>query len=100
MNGYEVCEQLKSSERLSAIPVIFLSARNAIEDKVKGFRSGGADYIAKPFQFDEVQARVETHVKLRRAQQTEHDLREKTSVVPWELFGSWFSSVCGFGDRR
>ena len=69
MNGYEVCEHLKSSARLSDIPVIFLSALNAIEDKVKGFRSGGVDYISKPFQFEEVQARVETHVKLRRAQQ-------------------------------
>ncbi len=78
MNGYEVCEQLKSSARLSAIPVIFLSALNAIEDKVKGFRSGGVDYISKPFQFEEVQARVETHLKLRRAQQAEHDLLEKT----------------------
>ena len=64
MNGYEVCEQLKSSDRLSGIPVIFLSALNAIEDKVKGFRSGGVDYISKPFQFEEVQARVETHLKL------------------------------------
>ncbi len=78
MNGYEVCEQLKSSTRLSGIPVIFLSALNAIEDKVKGFRSGGVDYISKPFQFEEVQARVETHLKLRRAQQAEHDLLERT----------------------
>jgi DNA-binding response OmpR family regulator len=78
MNGYEVCEQLKSSERLSGIPVIFLSALNAIEDKVKGFRSGAVDYISKPFQFEEVQARVETHLKLRRAQQAEHQLLERT----------------------
>jgi DNA-binding response OmpR family regulator len=80
MNGYEVCERLKSSERLSGIPVIFLSALDAIEDKVKGFRSGGVDYISKPFQFEEVQARVETHLKLRRAQQTEHELLERTLV--------------------
>jgi len=78
MNGYEVCEQLKASASLSAIPVIFLSALNATEDKVKGFRSGGVDYISKPFQFEEVQARVETHVKVRRAQQAEHDLLERT----------------------
>ena len=58
--------------------MIFLSALNATEDKVKGFRSGGVDYISKPFQFEEVQARVETHLKLRRAQQAEHDLLEKT----------------------
>jgi CheY-like chemotaxis protein len=78
MNGYEVCEQLKSSARLADIPVVFLSALNSIEDKVKGFRSGGVDYISKPFQFEEVQARVETHLQLRRAQQAEHDLLEKT----------------------
>jgi response regulator RpfG family c-di-GMP phosphodiesterase len=89
MNGYEVCERLKASERLSEIPVIFISALNAIEDKVKGFRAGGVDYISKPFQFEEVQARVETHVKLRRAQQAEHDLLERTlgGIVGtlWEL---------------
>ncbi len=78
MNGYEVCERLKCDEHLSPIPVIFLSALNEVEDKVKGFRSGGVDYIAKPFHFGEVQARVETHLKLRRAQQAEHDLLEKT----------------------
>ena len=78
MNGYEVCERLKSSARLSDIPVIFISALNATEDKVKGFRSGGVDYVSKPFQFEEVQARVETHLKLRRALQAERDLLEKT----------------------
>jgi CheY-like chemotaxis protein len=78
MNGYEVCEQLKSSPRLCGVPVIFLSALNDVEDKVKGFRSGGVDYISKPFQFEEVQARVETHLKLWRAQQAEHDLLERT----------------------
>jgi CheY-like chemotaxis protein len=78
MNGYEVCQQLKSSALLAGIPVIFLSALDAVEDKVKGFRSGGVDYVPKPFQFEEVQARVETHLKLRRAQQAEHDLLEKT----------------------
>ena len=78
INGYEVCERLKSSARLSDIPVIFISALNATEDKVKGFRSGGADYVSKPFQFEEVQARVETHLKLRRALQAERDLLERT----------------------
>jgi DNA-binding response OmpR family regulator len=68
MNGYEVCERLKSNAHLSGIPVISLSALNETEDKVNGFRSGGADYISKPFQFEEVQARVETHIKLHRLQ--------------------------------
>ena len=89
MNGYEICERLKSSARLSSIPVIFLSALNGAQDKVKGLRSGGVDYISKPFQLEEVQLRVEMHIKLRRAQQAEHDLLEKTlgGVVRtlWEL---------------
>src|SRR5450432_1491834 len=68
MNGYEVCRQLKSSPRLADLPVIFLSALNAVEDKVKGFSSGGVDYISKPFQFEEVHARVETHLKLHNLQ--------------------------------
>jgi DNA-binding response OmpR family regulator len=89
MNGYEVCERLKSMPSLSGIPVIFISALDSTEDKVKGFRSGGVDYISKPIQFEEVQARVETHLKLRRAQQAEHDLLEKTLSgavgTLWEL---------------
>jgi DNA-binding response OmpR family regulator len=89
MNGYEVCERLKSSASLSGIPVIFISALNATEDKIKGFRSGGVDYISKPFQFEEVHARVETQVKLRRAQRAEHELLEKTLAgavdTLWEL---------------
>lgn len=74
MTGYEVCERLKSSERLRDIPVIFISALTATEDKVKGFHSGGADYVSKPFQVDEVRARVETHLNLRRAIQAERKL--------------------------
>jgi len=89
MNGYEVCERLKADPKLEGIPVIFLSALDSTEDKVKGFRAGGVDYVSKPFQFEEVQARVETHLKLRRAQQSEHDLLEKTLNgavgVLWEL---------------
>jgi DNA-binding response OmpR family regulator len=89
MNGYEVCERLKSNPSLAGIPVIFLSALNAVEDKVKGFRSGGVDYVSKPFQFDEIEARVETHLALKRAQQVEHDLLERTLsgavATLWEL---------------
>src|SRR6202040_747655 len=66
MNGYEVCERLKADEKVAGIPVFFLSALNGIEDKVRAFRSGGVDYTSKPFQIDEVQARVETHMRLHR----------------------------------
>jgi CheY-like chemotaxis protein len=89
MNGYEVCEQLKASPSLSGIPVIFLSALNTIDDKLKGFRSGRVDYFPKPFQLEEVQARVETHLALHRAQQGEQDLLERTLggavETLWEL---------------
>ncbi|MDO8803942.1 MAG: hybrid sensor histidine kinase/response regulator [Elusimicrobiota bacterium] len=66
MNGYEVCRQLKADERLKDVPVIFLSALNETMDKVKAFGAGGVDFITKPFQFEEVEARVETHLELRR----------------------------------
>ena len=69
LNGYEVCERLKSNDGLRDIPVIFLSALNDIQDKVKAFRCGAVDYISKPFQIEEVHARVETHLKLHALQQ-------------------------------
>src|SRR5580700_10218904 len=69
MDGFEVCERLKATENVSGIPVIFLSALSETQDKVKAFRSGAADYVSKPFQIEEVQARVETHLKLHDLQQ-------------------------------
>lgn len=68
MTGYEVCEQFKSTEATASIPIIFLSALGKTEDKVKAFRAGAVDFIAKPFQIEEVQARVETHLKLHALQ--------------------------------
>src|SRR5688572_27061749 len=68
MNGYEVCERLKADERLKGVPVIFISALTEPLDKVKAFAMGGVDYLTKPFQMEELHARVETHLKLRRLQ--------------------------------
>ncbi len=89
MNGYEVCAQLQSSPDLREIPVIFLSALNDVEDKVRAFRAGGVDYISKPFEFEEIRARVETHLKVHGLQQelrlqNEH-LEELVSVRTREL---------------
>lgn len=64
MDGFDVCRQLKSDAVLSAIPVIFLSASERIEDKVKAFTAGAVDYITKPYQTDEILARVRTHLSL------------------------------------
>ncbi len=66
MDGYEVCERLKKMERIADVPVIFISALSETNDKLEAFRRGGVDYITKPFNFEEVQARIETHIKLRR----------------------------------
>jgi len=68
MNGYEVCQVLKADAQLRGIPVIFISALNENLDKVRAFATGGVDYLTKPFQMEELHARVETHLKLRRLQ--------------------------------
>ena len=68
MNGYEVCQQLKADPQTCEIPVIFLSALGEPINKVKAFQVGGVDYITKPFQVEEVLARVENHLMLRRMQ--------------------------------
>jgi diguanylate cyclase (GGDEF)-like protein/PAS domain S-box-containing protein len=68
MDGYEVCRQLKSDDRTVDIPIIFLSALNETFNKVQGLAAGGVDYISKPFQVEEVLARVETHLTIGRLQ--------------------------------
>ncbi len=68
MNGYQVCEQLKADQQTCDIPIIFISALGETKDKIKAFTAGGVDYITKPFQVEEVLARVETHLSLRAAQ--------------------------------
>jgi putative two-component system response regulator len=78
MNGFEVCKKLKADAKLASIPVLFLSALSETRDKVSAFRAGGVDYITKPFQLEEVRARVETHLQLHRARQVERELLERT----------------------
>lgn len=68
MSGYQVCEHLKQDERTRGVPVIFLSALDDASDKVKAFQVGGCDYISKPFQFEEVLARVEHQLMLQSLQ--------------------------------
>jgi signal transduction histidine kinase len=80
INGYEVCRSLKADPRTSDVPVIFLSAMHETEDKVQGFKLGAVDFIAKPYQPDEVLARVRTHIELRRLQSgLEQRVRERTA---------------------
>ncbi len=82
MDGYEVCERLKADPQLKEIPVLFVSAHYETMDKVRAFRVGGVDYITKPYQFDEIHARVETHLKLRRLQlELEHHNQHLQELV-------------------
>ena len=66
MDGYEVCRRIKLSPAGNRIPVIFVTVVDATQQKVRGFDLGGADYITKPFDIDEVRARVRTHLELAR----------------------------------
>jgi diguanylate cyclase (GGDEF)-like protein len=82
MNGYEVCERLKADEHTRDIPVIFISAVDEAMDKVRAFACGGVDYIVKPFQEEEVLARVRTHLSLRNLQRHLEDrVRERTAEL-------------------
>ncbi len=82
MNGYNVCTHLKADPNTRHIPIIFISALDEIQDKVQAFAVGGVDYITKPFQFEEVLARVETHLALRRLQE---QLRDANRILQREL---------------
>lgn len=96
-NGYEVCELLKSNEKLSKIPVIFISALNETLDKVKAFSVGGVDYISKPFQYEEVLARVDTHLKIDNLQKEleKHNLNLEEMVKEKikELYESQMATI-------
>lgn len=80
MDGYQVCEKLKAEKSTADIPVIFLSAFNETTNKVQAFQVGGLDYITKPFQYEEVIARVSVHLELRRQRNEIRGLLNDTLV--------------------
>jgi response regulator RpfG family c-di-GMP phosphodiesterase len=82
MDGYELCRRLKTNELTHEIPIIFISALQEPADKITAFRAGGVDYITKPFQVDEVLARVHTHLQLSHMQrQLAERIEEKTTKL-------------------
>ena len=85
INGFEVCRRLKADERTRDIPVIFLSALIEHVDKLRGFELGAVDYITKPFQHEEVLARVKTHLTIRdlqkRLQDANQSLQQRTDEL-------------------
>ncbi len=74
MDGFEVCRHLKADDNLRDIPVLFISALDGTDDKIKAFSAGGLDYVTKPFQEEEVLARVKTHLELHRVGRELHEL--------------------------
>lgn len=94
LDGYEVCRRLKADPATAAIPVIFLSALSETGDKVRAFAEGGVDYITKPFQIEEVEARVATHLRLRALQRdlesANRDLDVRNRFIR-EAFGRYVS---------
>jgi light-regulated signal transduction histidine kinase (bacteriophytochrome) len=82
MDGFEVCRRIKSDENSRDIPVIFITALNEPSDKTKGFEIGGVDYITKPFEPNEVLARLKTHIRLRELTvHLEQEVQERTEEI-------------------
>jgi len=71
-DGIQVCRQLRSRSRTRLIPIIFLTAREAVEDKIKGLEAGGDDYITKPFSNQELLARIRAHIKRSQEELSSH----------------------------
>lgn len=82
MDGYEVCERLKSAQETCDIPIIFISALDEVMDKVRAFSVGGVDYITKPFQIEEVLARIEHQLTIKRLSK---EIKEKNEQLQQEI---------------
>lgn len=80
MDGYEVCERFKADPLLVNIPILFISALDSTFNKVRAFEVGGVDYITKPFQFEEVLARVEAQLNLYQQRREIEHLREQDRI--------------------
>ncbi len=101
MDGHEVCTRLKQNKITSDIPVIFISAQNDVKDIVKSFYVGGVDYVNKPFDHEEVLARVKAHIAIQR-----HKTKLKAQVAELDAFAHTvahdlkgpLSLVTGFSD--
>lgn len=77
MDGYEFCAMLKKDSVTREIPIIFISALDAVDDKVRGYEAGGVDYIAKPFEKLEFTLRINTHLKIYRMQRELEEYNKK-----------------------
>jgi len=103
MNGYEVCRRLKATAETEQIPVIFLSVLDEMNDKLQAFRVGGADYITKPFQVEEVLARIDKQVGLQKLQQQlkeqNYQLQQSQSLLA-SILNSSLDAVVAYSAVR
>lgn len=102
MDGYQLCETLKASDQTKDIPVIFVTIKSDIDDLIKGFEIGCADYIEKPFQELEVLVRVKSQLSIvkliRELKRSNQELQEFTSIVSHDLKEP-IRKVISFGER-
>lgn len=85
MDGYEVCRRVKAEASLRDVPVIFVSAASETDEKLMGFKVGAVDYVTKPYQRDELLARVNTHIELNHLR---HHLEDQVALRTTELLES------------
>lgn len=78
-DGYDTCSIIKKDKRFNTIPVIFLTAKTEMDDIIKGFKVGAVDYITKPFNAEELLARVSVHVELVRSR---NEIKKLQSILP------------------
>ncbi|MDX2110189.1 MAG: hybrid sensor histidine kinase/response regulator [Verrucomicrobiota bacterium] len=82
MDGFETCRRLKALDSMRDTPIIFMTALSEADDKVRGLKAGAVDYITKPFQQEEVLARISIHLRLRRTQlELEAQIRERDALI-------------------
>ena len=99
MDGFDVCLQLKADPATAAIAVIFLSALGDSQAKVRGLAVGGVDYIAKPFQSDEVVARVRTHIKIHRLEQQLARRNSELEAENQQILDAIEEGIIGIDDQ-
>ncbi len=100
MDGFETCTRLKADEATREIVIIFLSARDQVQDKVQGLQMGAVDYVSKPFQFEEVVARVNTQLELKRAREELHVMHRKADLLLLNILPQSIAERLKEGERN